>query len=608
LHARSAYDLKGLSAEPPTEDEVIGMSATGTADQGRVDRSSWKRVLGEVLFILAIFFIYAGTTPPSANEAHYFAKARHYWDPDWCPADVFLNSADAHLVFYWTFGWLTTTGSLAWATWISRLAIWSLLAVAWQRLSWAVLPWRLASVWTAALAVMLMDRFHLAGEWMVGGAEAKGVAYALVLLGLRDLVRDRWWTVWLWFGGASAFHVLIGGWSVVALACCWIVSPGQRPPWYTQAPPALLGLLLALPGLVPVLSMSIAADPGIAAEANRIYVFERLPHHLTLSGMRTERLLHFAILLVLWGAVFPVARRLAAWDRLNRFVFGAVLIAALGGMLDRLLVARPDLAAAVMRFYWFRLADMAVPWAVALAIPILTARWWSVRAERRGRVAGWGRAAGLATGLTAGLFLVGQFVEHRWDVRPQAVSQARPVGRAGVRFVWRRWKAWQDVCHWIQRHTPPDARFLTPRDQQTFKWYAGRSEVACWKDLPQDPRSIVRWWYTWQDVYPVTVALDGLGGWSDEQLIEHARKYQAQYILVDRTRTRRRLGLPRLYPTGWTWRPMFELYEVPPRFGAGGAGSGSESGAVGRGEVHHGGREMTERSEMTEQSARNPVT
>ncbi|MGE3777249.1 MAG: hypothetical protein AB7F89_08700, partial [Pirellulaceae bacterium] len=61
----------------------------------------------EWCLIFALLFVVGGTLPPDVNESHYLAKAKHYWNPDWCPGDPFLESADAHLAFYWLIGWLT---------------------------------------------------------------------------------------------------------------------------------------------------------------------------------------------------------------------------------------------------------------------------------------------------------------------------------------------------------------------------------------------------------------------------------------------------------------------------------------------------------------------
>jgi hypothetical protein len=118
------------------------------------------------------------------------------------------------------------------------------------------------------------------------------------------------------------------------------------------------------------------------------------------------------------------------------------------------------------------------------------------------------------------------------------------------------------VCEWVARETDPQSRFLTPRNQQTFKWYAGRAELACWKDIPQDAPSIVRWWELLETVYTPSVTQRGLGSWSDDQLREIALRYQIDYILVDRGRTDRQLALPRVYPTYQAANRYFEIYRV----------------------------------------------
>ena len=70
------------------------------------------------LFLL--FFVYTASDVPAVNEAHYLTKAKHYWNPQWCQRDLFLASADAHVVFYWSVGWLTRYFTLPQSAWIGR--------------------------------------------------------------------------------------------------------------------------------------------------------------------------------------------------------------------------------------------------------------------------------------------------------------------------------------------------------------------------------------------------------------------------------------------------------------------------------------------------------
>ena len=152
-------------------------------------RSAARQALAEVVLIFAIFFLHGAYPVPDSNEAHYLAKAKHYWNPDWAAGDFFLETANAHLVFYWTFGWLTRWLSLEQVAWMGRLLTWALLAVSWRRLSFAVVPRAWMSVLSATVFVGLNENAHMAGEWVVGGIEAKGFAYALVFFALERLAR-----------------------------------------------------------------------------------------------------------------------------------------------------------------------------------------------------------------------------------------------------------------------------------------------------------------------------------------------------------------------------------------------------------------------------------
>src|SRR4029079_19192961 len=82
-------------------------------------------------------------------------------------------------------------------------------------------------------------------------------------------------------------------------------------------------------------------------------------------------------------------------------------------------------------------------------------------------------------------------VEQRLDPRPGAVAQAFPANELPVAERIRRWNEWREMCEWVSRNTPSDALFLTPRNQQTFKWDANRAEVVSGKDFPQDAAGIV---------------------------------------------------------------------------------------------------------------------
>jgi hypothetical protein len=122
---------------------------------------------------------------------------------------------------------------------------------------------------------------------------------------------------------------------------------------------------------------------------------------------------------------------------------------------------------------------------------------------------------------------------------------------------------WLDATDWVRQNTPRDARFLTPRRQQTFKWYAERPEVVNWKDVPQDASAVVEWRRAMEEIYPPATFRVDLAAHDEAELLRLARKYDADYLLLDRRRAGRSLHLPRVYPAFDEENPAYEVYRVP---------------------------------------------
>lgn len=433
----------------------------------------------EIALITAMMFVLGSGIPPAVNEAHYLAKARHFWDPAWCPTDPFLQSADAHLSFYWVFGWVAQLASFTAAAWIGRLVAWMLLAVAWQRLSWSLVPVRLVSILTCGLWLMLVDRGHMSGEWIIGGVEAKVFAYPCVIAGLVAMTQGRWRSCWIWFGAASALHVLVGGWAVVTAFFSWLLEPSNRkPPLRSMIPGLLAGGLLSLAGLVPAIQLSMNATPELRDLAAQTYVFERLSHHLQLRSFDPVLILRHIAMIGLFFALSWSLRTEPRFRPVWSFIVGSIGLAAIGSLVD-LLAGTTIIGAKILRYYWFRPSDVFVPMGIAL----VTALWWLRLRSSRPQ---WSAYA--ICGLVA--LLVVSIGETSWRIGQNRVPAADRQG--GIRDT-SQWEQWKDVADWCTEHLPEDAIVLTPPDHQTFRWYSDRSEWVNWKDIPQDAQAISEW-------------------------------------------------------------------------------------------------------------------
>jgi len=462
----------------------------------RQSKSQWI----EIALIFVVFFVAGGAPVPHVNETHYLAKAKQYWNPEWLAGDLFLESGKAHLTFYWTVGLLTKWFSLPTVAWIGRIAAWLALAVSWHRLNRSApgLPrvnLKLGGALSAALFVTLIEWTNFAGEWVVGGVEGKCFAYAFVFWGLALLAEEKWHGVWPCFGAAAAFHALVGGWSVVAAGLVWLTLPrGRRLPLLPMLPSLVLGGALALPGVLPALSLTQHVPPDTVKQANQIYVFQRLAHHLAPLALPQPELLRkacrFGALLVgfslLWLVLqFVMSRQRAQsspgpsactypLELLMRFALATLVISVIGLAWQLALWNHPTIAARFLKYYVFRLADIAVPLATSVGIVWLSAQLLRQRSR-------WAPALLLvAVALPLCHLLNVSWARFQNPTPPAVRSMRHPA-------------AWLDACLWVRENTPPDSLFLVPRRAQSFKWYAQRSDLVTWKDVPQDAAALLVW-------------------------------------------------------------------------------------------------------------------
>ncbi|MCL2744800.1 MAG: hypothetical protein FWE67_13210 [Planctomycetaceae bacterium] len=546
----------------------------------------------EFAAVFAVFYIAANWAVPDSNEAHYIGKAIHYWNPDYIPHDDFLNSKDSHLAFYFTFGWLSFFFAQEAMAYIGRFAVWLLLAFSWQRFSFTLVPIRYASIASAVAMAYYVNSFNMAGEWFLGGVEAKCFAFPLMFLGIDSMLRGKWNRCWLLLGAASAFHVLTGGWAV--LACLFVRIFEKKNgrfvlPQIGEIAALIIGGGLSLFGLIPALLLDVGTPKDIILQARQIYVFDRLYHHLSPAQLPWTFPARFALLTILWFAAFRFSNKLQRHKRFNRFVYAALLLAMFGLAVSFGLQSNKVLAAEILRFYWFRLSDLAVPMGVALG-----ATWAFLKILRQ-----------LKTDITNILpsavcrllsaFMVFIFFDYlifglfffSWRtpelgipwlltllfcfvlVKSGTMPKHKPLALFLIytavlfyapflslkhwadlrtRFSYSRIESdypetayyWRDVCGWIadEENTPPDAKFWVPREAATFKWFAKRSDTGLWKDVPQDAASIVKWHETMKELFDIdkpelrdrslTVNL----WWKNDEDIERLqKKYRFDYIV-----------------------------------------------------------------------------
>lgn len=487
----------------------------------------------EVLLLAGFFFLVAGGPPPDVNESHYLTKAKHYWDASFAPQDSFLNSPDAHVVFYWAVGWLTKFCSLTTTAWIGRWISWLFLASGFISISRSLGHWRGLGLISGVLFFVLQTNFHLAGEWVVGGLEAKVFSFGFCFLAFSYAIRKKWEVVWLLLGLAIAFHVLVGGWITMLVAFHRISELIRTRKLFKYELLACgLGLCIGLIGLVPAWGLGGAVDALVTRRANYISVHVRLSHHLLFSSFQIDRLVRFGMLCVIWFLLWwrvglDVVANMSVLFRIAAFSLG---LCGVGILLDIGFDEVSDFQNSLLRYYWFRTSDVLVPLVVAFTVVSL-----GIAMAKRKKLT----ANGLL--ISMGILVICPVWNFQrtlfWDSRPRGdvmtlphSTSTDPIRRREVTLrIERHFLA---CCQWIRRHTSPDAMVITPVRQQTFKWNAERAEVVTRKDMPQDPDGLVQWYNRRESLYPVRGGRRGLRFLSNDELASAADMFDANYLLI----------------------------------------------------------------------------
>jgi len=453
--------------------------------------STWYWNFGAMIALWACY-LYIQVPIPGVNEPHYLCKAKHFWQPDYCRGDIFLDSANTHYVFYVTFGWLTKFVPLATVALIGRIISLGLLAASWTSLARRVTSVTWAPAGSAAIFLGVTSFQNFSGEWVVGGLESKVIAYGCLFFAWSCLFDRRWNLSAVLFGVAISFHPVVAGWGLISTCLgggyiLWQRGTGAFPLSTKQfGVCCVTTIVCSLPGLIPALSTLMSPIDGTEV-ADRLQVFRRLGHHLNPVQFPAQAYWVYGILLLLWVSMAyyrgAFRQHREETDHSSQtftsqlwqgIVLGSLLVAMSGlaigwGSHDVENDAAKQLLVKLMKFYPFRLADVVLPLAVSLMIIDLTQHESEVIRWRSMTV----KVLSLACAVTS-LVLV---LPSR-NVDGYSVSKT---------------ESWIDICHWIDGHLPQDVVVLAPRSSVTFRWYASRAAYVTFKDCPQDAAGILEW-------------------------------------------------------------------------------------------------------------------
>ena len=343
--------------------------------------------------------------------------------------------------------------------------------------------------------------------------------------------------------------------------------------------------------------------------ASQIHAYYRLAHHLSPRMFADDRNLAGAITLLLLMSMTAayycfIGRRLSR-DKLRldatawilTVAWNAILVALFGVLIDQLYSrSHPVFASQLLRFYWFRWFDIVAPLAWTLTFWKLTERYTTQASQPFGDVSPSQSRSDLIEhsehvvtpkrplrddsaqqsqrlalvfrgaqwiALAILLAMISVHVQSNFERRIPAADDSLMKAPVLREIETDRFVDWRAACEWIRQNSPADSLWFTPEYQQTFKWYAGRAEVVCWKDVPQDNASVRAWYERLVHCRQPRNAAGERIDWNCDQILELAKEYGFRWVLIDRRLQRTPLEkFEIMYPIK-TENKSFAVFRIP---------------------------------------------
>ena len=425
------------------------------------------------------------------NEVDVLPLAKQFADPSWIASDWYLNiETNYRYLFQVIFGFLIVHFGFLAASIIGRLVCYALVA-------WGIvllgekLGLSLTYLVLATVVITYQGSFQgaIAGEWFVGGIEAKAVAYGLILLAIPLMLNRRYILMTLALGLATSFHVLVGGWAFLTTLGWFCFRPQQRLGKLGQSVWLLLLIYIASSAFaIPsTWQQLLTSPPSGNISPSFIYVFLRLPHHLNPFAWQPILWLRLVVYLLLWAFCMISLKKkadLKGWTQEDRarFELAEFTLIALVPFVAGVAIALFDRQGEWLQYYFFRFGDMMLPLTTSLLLACNLETKFSIQKNkfRFLLMALLGCILFTQTGLfTQRAVACQDFPAQEQDVDPQ----------------------WKLMSDWIHSNTSEDAIVIShPWKLPNFTWMTERATIVKLKLFPQTRESIVEYYERLNDL------------------------------------------------------------------------------------------------------------
>jgi hypothetical protein len=411
-----------------------------------------KRFYPLAFLLLGCTFMY-GFSVPSGNELLYLLRLARQWDPGFLLNDwTFAMGEPEHFVFNSVFGLPCLILPLEAVGIAGRVLSWLFVSIGILRLARHMG----IGVWPAVFAILVwlaIGQSLVAQEWILGGFEAKCVAYALLFFSLDGFLSAKPHRAALMLGLTFSFHPAVGLWAALAAVPAVLT---QRLPWLTLVRCGALATLGALPGMLPLLSTVFGAaggDPGLWKFMVRL----KMPFHLDPLSWRKWDILTLYLAFA-FNAVHAFRNR---GNRVSLFLIA--FESALGVFFSAGLIWRLTDNFDLLKFMPFRL------------FAVLTPLFFLFRLVHSFRQPVWETRPGKAA-IAFGLITLMAF--------PNPVSGLS--SRVDEKSWWTRDDGLRPALAWLSQHTENGSIAILPPWRHEGWYYGRRAQIVCYPFHPYD--------------------------------------------------------------------------------------------------------------------------
>ena len=498
-----------------------------------------------VLIFLSLRLLLDGNMAGSVwNEVDVLPLAKQFVDPTWMSSDWYLNTeTNYRYLFQLIFGSCIVHLGFLVTSIMGRLLCYALVAYGLVLLG-QKLGLRLSYLLLAIIIITYQGSFQgaIAGEWFVGGLEAKAVAYGLIMIAIPLMLNRNYIWMTLLLGVATSFHVLVGGWAFITTLGWLSIRPQAR--LFKLGKQIWLLLLIYIASsafaIPATLHQLLTPSPVGNISSSFIYVFLRLPHHLNPISWHPILWLKFLVYLVVWIFCMISLKKNAdsqGWNRETdaRFELAEFTLIALIPFMAGIAISFFDRQGQWLQYYPFRFGDVMLPLTTCLLVSCSLQNQLSFQKYK---------FRFLLAALLGCIFFtqIGVFTQRA------IAYQNFPAQQQNVNHQWKL------MSKWIHNHTEKDAIIIShPWKLDNFTWLTERATIVKLKMFPQTPSAIVEYYERLNalsggalaEIYfgeeeldqrkTVKAITDGFANLDTAQVKQLMTKYQANYFLTNKS-------------------------------------------------------------------------